>query len=231
MLDDISNYNISQVRIPLTLGSEILLQISNLNLRVRSILVGMEHENYILAKIFPRDLVGNFRSESIKESPIEIMYLHEDTVYHFHTQILNVVSEPARLYFFAYPKVIEERGLCNKTRHGCFVPAQTMLENKILEMAILDFSNEGCLCSIDTTVEKGNKLYREIQVDKRMDIIVNFPITNEALKLPGIIRNISKEDDRIKVGIMFDGVDQAIMDKVSDFVSIVQTVQVVTDPV
>ncbi|MBE9531904.1 MAG: flagellar brake domain-containing protein [Proteobacteria bacterium] len=228
MLDDISKYNISQVRVPLSLGSEILIQISNLNLRVRSVLVGMEHEKFILAKIFPRDLVGNFRSESIKESPIEIMYLNEDTVYQFHTKILSAISEPERLYFFDYPKIIEERGLCNKTRHGCFVPAQTMLVNNIVEMVILDFSNEGCLCAIDTATDKGSKLYMEIQVDKRIEIIVNFPVTNESLKLPGIIRNISKEDDRIKVGILFDGADPAVMAKVADFVSIVQTVQVST---
>lgn len=212
--------------IPLGIGSEILIEIANMNLRIRSTLVGLEHGNYILAKIYQKDLVGNFRSESIKDSPIEVMYLHDDIVYVFQTSILNIVSEPSRLFFFKYPDKIEERGLCNKTRHGCFVPAQTMLLNNIVEMVILDFSNDGCLCAIDVTAEKGNKFYRKIQVDKKIEIVVNFPVTNESLKLPGIIRNISKDVDRIKLGIMFHGVDPVVKAKVADFVAIVQTVQV-----
>lgn len=214
--------NNTRPRLPIRLGSEILIEISNLNLRIKSVLVGMEHCQYILAKIFQKDLIGNFRSEMVKESPIRIMYLHNDIVYRFETAILNVVSKPARLFFFDYPKKIEKLGLRKKNRHACTVPAQTMLGNDIVEMVILDLNNDGCLCDIKTDTEKGKKLYGQMQVNKKIDIIVHSPITNERMDLAGIIRNISKDVDRIKLGIMFDAVEPAARKKVADFVAAVQ---------
>lgn len=224
-MDTKTNYNNYHPFIPIPIGFELLIQIPSLNLRIKSVLIGMEHDHYIIAKIFNKDLIGNLRSPTLQNSDIEVMYLHKDIIYHFDTKILNLVTTPARLLILEYPKMIESRGLCIKTRHGCFIPAQTMLENHIIEMSIVDLSNEGCLCVIDTNVEKGKKIYRQIQVQKKIEILVTIPETNERLKLPGIIRNISKDDSGIKIGVMFSNIDSSVQKKIADFVDIVQAVQ------
>src|SRR3972149_1160646 len=93
--------------LPISLGSELLIEVPDKNLRVRNSFVGMEKGQFILAKIASNDLIGTFRSESIRAGELQISYLHDNTVYGFRAGVLNIVSSPARLFFLAYPRKIE----------------------------------------------------------------------------------------------------------------------------
>ncbi len=178
--------------IPLAMESEMLIEILDLNLRIKSKYVGVEEGQFVIVKIFDEDLTGDFNSETIKEHPVTAIFKDNEIVCRFEARILNVVSEPARLLFLEYPKDIEKRGP-RKKRHVCQIPAQTMLGNEIVDIDIIDLSSDGCLCTIaKTDFEKDKKRAEHMIVGKKADILVNFPVTNEALSLPGIIRNSSK---------------------------------------
>lgn len=190
-------------RIPITLGAELLVEISALKMRIMSFLVGMEHDQYVIVKIAPKDLMGTFRSDVVKNSPITIMYMDANIIYRFQTEILNVVSQPSRLFFLKYPERIEKLGVRNELRHRCSIPAQTMLANDLIDIEIIDLSREGCQCTVMTSGVKSEKLYDLIKVNEIIDIIAGSPSSGSPLTLQGIIRNISKDTDNIKLGVMF----------------------------
>ncbi|MEE9542656.1 MAG: PilZ domain-containing protein [Thermodesulfobacteriota bacterium] len=223
MEEQLAHHRDHQALVQVNAGTDLVIEISDLNLRIKSMMVGIDHDEFVLAKLSPNDLGDDFRSETIEEKPVTIMYRHGDVVYRFNTTLLNEVTEPARLFFFKYPDKIDELGARNKTRHACLVPAQTMLGNDIVDMDILDLSKEGCLCSIKAQAKKNDEpLYDQMQVDIKVDILVNFPVTNEPLNLSGKIRNISRGIDKVKLGIVFDDSNPAVKSKVEEFLACVQ---------
>ena len=67
--------------IPLSLGGELLFEVSNMNLRIKTSLVGMEKGTFLLTKLSSSDLMGTFRSHSVRQNPSTISYLHDNVVY------------------------------------------------------------------------------------------------------------------------------------------------------
>ncbi|MFQ5736430.1 MAG: PilZ domain-containing protein [Thermodesulfobacteriota bacterium] len=189
--------------LPVTLGVEVLVEITNLKLRIKSLMVGMEHGRYIIVRISPQDLIGNFRSEAVLESPMIIRYLYNGTVYGFETRVLNVVAQPAKLFIVSYPEKIEEYSVRNRSRYECVLPASTMFGNDIVDMVIVDISREGCQAFIKVTEPKRDELYGLIQVNKKIDMRVQFPGSEGRYDLVGIIRNVGKEPDKIILGVLF----------------------------
>ncbi len=112
--------------IHIPLGSELLAEISKMNLRFKFSLVGMEKGQFIVAKVYPNDLLGTFRSEAIKESNISLSFLQGDTVYEFSSEVLNVVTHPAKMFFMTYPRKIEETKVRRSIRYDCTIPAMTI---------------------------------------------------------------------------------------------------------
>lgn len=206
--------------IPLNPGSEVLLEIESLKLRIKCMLVGMETGQYIIVRLSPNDLIGNFRSEAVREKPVIVRYLFQGAVYGYRAEVLNIVTVPARLFFLSYPQKIEELALRSDSRYECILPAYTMFGNDIAEMVIVDLSMEGCQCMIRTKAGD-EKLYGLIQVNKTIDIRVQFPGGDGKYELKGKVRNISKGSDRIMLGVMFEGLSQTAKAKIDQFISLI----------
>jgi hypothetical protein len=206
-------------RLPLTLDAELIIDIVNLKLRIKSMLVGMEHGGYIMVKIFEKDLMGRFRSDDVTKSPMIVGYTHDDIVYGFRTSVLDVVSSPAKLFFLKYPDKIDKLSVRKKLRHECEVEAQAMLGNDLVELLIIDISKEGCQCVIKTMGSGDDALYGMTQVDKSIGIMVHLPGTNGACNLQGVIRNIGKDVDKIRLGVMFENVPDEALGRIESFIS------------
>jgi len=219
-------------RLPIAVGAEILIEFVNLNLRIKSVLVGLDHEQFILAKIFQNDLIGTFRSEAIRVTPVIVRYLYKGIVYGFNTETINVVTAPEKLLFFAYPKKIDETRPLASDRHECRLPAITMLGNDIVEMLVVDISKEGCLCVIKTAGAKGDALYKLIQVNKPLEVKMQLPgergnspeggktPSQEKLNVMGRVRNMSKGTDRIIIGVMFDDAGAEAKARINAFIAL-----------
>jgi hypothetical protein len=206
-------------RLPITLGAELLVEIVDLKLRIKSMLVGMEHGRYVMAKIFEKDLVGRFRSDDVTRSPLIVGYTHNDVVYGFRTKLLTVVSSPAKLFFIKYPEKIEKLSVRKKLRHECEVEAQAMLSNDIVELLIVDISKEGCQCVVKTRGSGDSALYSMIQVDKKIRLMARFPETDGGCSLQGVIRNAGKDEDRIRLGVVFEDMPDESRARLEDFIS------------
>ncbi|CAG1066610.1 hypothetical protein BAC1_02232 [uncultured bacterium] len=206
----------------LATGSEVLLEIEALKLRIKCVLVGFETGQYIIIRLSSKDLIGNFRSEQIKSGQLLVRYLYQGAVYGFRTEVLNVVATPAKIFFLSYPVKIEEYVTRDRDRFDCALPAGTMVDNEIIDMVIIDISNEGCQCVIKTSPSK-SILYSHMQVNKMLDIRVQFPGKEGMYRLPGRVRNLSKGQDRITLGVKFEGLAPAASERIKEFISLVQS--------
>ncbi|MBI5587329.1 MAG: flagellar brake protein [Deltaproteobacteria bacterium] len=211
--------------LPITLGTELIIELVNLKHRIKSSLVGMEQGKYIIVKLSENDLIGNFRSEHVKESPMIIRYLHRGAVYGFKSSIVNIVSIPAKLFFVTYPTKLEEFTVINNARHECILPAVTMIGNDFVDMVIIDISKQGCLCMIKTKAQNNEALFAGVQVNKTIDIKAQFPGTDGKFGLKGKIRNVSKDVDKILLGVQFDEMPPDVKDRLDNFLSLIAKVR------
>ncbi len=205
--------------LPLALNAELVIDILDMKLRIKSVLAGMEHGAYVMVKIFEKDLIGRFRSDDVRNSPMVVGYMHDDIVYGFRTSVLDVVSSPAKLFFLKYPDKIDEMSVRKKSRHECEVAAQMMLGNDLVEFSIIDMSKEGCQCVIKTGGPTDDSLCSMIQVDKKIGIMVHLPGTKGACNLQGVVRNIGTDLDKIRFGVMFENVSDEARGRIESFVS------------
>ena len=206
----------------LAIGSEVLIEIEALKLRIKCSLVGLETGQYIIIRLSDRDLVGNFRSEHIKSGQLLVRYLYQGAVYGFRAELLNVISTPAKIFFLSYPSKIEEYVMRERDRFDCVLPAGTMLDNEIVDMVIIDISTEGCQCVIKAAAGRG-ELYNYMQVNKVLDISVQFPGKEGIYRLSGRVRNLSKGADKITLGVKFEGLAPAASERIKEFISLVSS--------
>lgn len=206
----------------LAIGSEVLIEIEALKLRIKCTLVGLETGQYIIIRLSDRDLVGNFRSEHIKSGQLLVRYLYQGAVYGFRAELLNVISTPAKIFFLSYPSKIEEYVMRERDRFDCVLPAGTMLDNEIVDMVIIDISTEGCQCVIKAAAGRG-ELYNYMQVNKVLDISVQFPGKEGIYRLSGRVRNLSKGADKITLGVKFEGLAPAASERIKEFISLVSS--------
>ncbi|MBI5641924.1 MAG: PilZ domain-containing protein [Deltaproteobacteria bacterium] len=204
--------------LPIPLGGELLAEISTMNLRLKVSLVGMEKGQFLLAKALPNGLAGTFRSENLKESRIKLSFLHGGTVYGFSSEIINMVTQPAKMFFMAYPDKIEEVNVRHSTRIDCTLSAVTMIGHEIVTLILVDISEEGCQAVIK--VEGSNSpLFGLVQMDKRIDLKVQFPGAPHRHPITGIIRNTGMDSDKIFLGISFMGLRPEVRDELEKYIS------------
>lgn len=127
-----SNHQINKsaepyILLPISLGAEIIVDIVNLKMSIKGKLVGVEQNSFLLVKFAPNDLMGTFR-KMVTKSPVISKYQYKDVIYGFHTEILNIVSNPCKLIFLAYPKKIEEFKVQPNVRYESDLPAMAMLD-------------------------------------------------------------------------------------------------------
>ncbi len=207
--------------LPITLGTGLIIEIVNIKQRIKSLLVGMEQGRYLIIRISEKDLIGNFRSEQVKESPMIVRYLYNGTVYGFRSSIVNIVTVPAKLFFVTYPSKLEEFTALSHSRHECILPAVTMVGNDFVDMVILDISKQGCLCMIKTANQDDDTLYGAVQVNKTIDIKVQFPGAEGRFGLMGTIRNVSKDVGKILLGVQFENMPPDLKMQLDGFLALI----------
>lgn len=96
-----------------------------------------------------------------------------------------------------------------------------MLGNEIIEMVIVDISKEGCQCVIKASGARNEILSRLIRVDTNLEIRTQFPGTQERFGFIGKVKNLSKDIDKLKIGVMFEEVSHEVRIKLDSFISVI----------
>ena len=211
--------------LPISVGTELLIDITDLKLRLKSELVGIEDEEYLIVKLSHHDPEGGFDDDTITKSPIIIKYAYKGSVYGFKTEVLNIISTPARLAFISYPEEIEEHNVRASSRFDCVLPAEGIFEGTSAELIITDISVNGCRFVIITSlVMHKKKLYEVLNMDSAMELDLQFPGMKEKLRLSGVIKNINNDSEEIMCGVMFDKMPKKTVTNLEKFIKMLSTV-------
>lgn len=192
---------------PVAQRRELIIEFADMNLRLKGDLFGVEGGQFILVKLSPCDFIGTFNSEFIKKNPVTVKYHFKDIIYGFEARVINIISIPSKLMFLTYPNEIKTYNHHVDARYLCFLPAMTMANNEIIDMTVVDISKDGVRCVIDICARKDDALYRQMQINRDLDIRANLPGAAGKLNFKGRVRNVSKAMDKITIGLHFIAMD------------------------
>jgi c-di-GMP-binding flagellar brake protein YcgR len=145
---------------------------------------------------------------------VVLRYLHEGTVTGFRSYVLNMVKEPERLLFVAYPSEVQHYALRRADRIKCTLPSQLFVRGAQYRAVIADLSETGCQCIIrrhaDQGLEDGHELMGEA-------VELDAPgLDATQIQLDGTIRRVSADPQALRVGIQFNTPQTALFQEILD---------------
>lgn len=210
--------------IPITVGTELLLELLDLKLKMRGELVGGEHRRYLIVKLPDEDL--GFGIESLKGSKMIIRYLFKGSIYGFKSEVMTTLASPSKLAFVSYPEKVEELKVRNTPRYECILPGSTELGNEAIEIVVIDISLKGCRAIINTgELRDRDKALGALDIGKELAVSVQLPGAEEKLRFQGEVKNLSRDSERAVVGLLFKESDGKAEGKLSTFLNLISAVK------
>ncbi|MFQ5964021.1 MAG: flagellar brake domain-containing protein [Candidatus Scalinduaceae bacterium] len=199
-------------------GTTLRIQIKESKVRFASELIGIEDGKYLIIKTPPIYSALNASSLINKRNNIFVRYIHKGSVFGFQSHIIDVIINPAKLIFIEYPKIVKDYNLRENIRIDCFLPANMIIAENMIEGSITDISRKGCQFVVETS-----KLENDIKsAEINNEICLNFqlPGVEKELAVTAKHRIICKDNDKVNIGIEFINMDTEAQMKLYDFLSI-----------
>lgn len=210
-----------RLHLPINISTEMLIEFTYRQLRLKCELVGMEVGRYLIIKVSHNEAPGCCTGKDVKDCPVVMRYLFNGTVYGFRATILNMVQAPARLIFVSYPERLEEYKVRHSPRYDCILPASATLGGGTATVVITDISAEGCRLVMKAPCEA---VCNAVNMNGAIEVSVSVPGSETACVLKGSIRNYGKEDDRITAGVMFEEPGEDVRRRLEDFFSLISEI-------
>ena len=200
-------------RISLEIGIPIQLKMEGVAFPLQSVLVGMEVDEYLIIKI-PAQYT-NVKHKLVNGVDIIVRYLYRGTVYGFQTKLIELISNPVKLLFLEYPKIIEHYDLRSQKRAESIFPATIMIKDKTNHGAIIDVSKNGCRCHI---LNSRKEPLPPVQIDDEIILECKFPGVEGDREVLGKIKNIRRSRKELIVGVEFSRLELEIHDLISQYI-------------
>jgi len=210
--------------IPITVGTELLLELVDLKLKIRGELAGGEHRRYLIVKLPDEDL--GFSVDSLKGSKMILRYLFKGSIYGFKSEVVTTLASPSKLAFVAYPEKVEEFKVRNTPRYECILPGSVELGDETVEIVVIDISTKGCRAIINTgELRDRDKSLGALDIGKGLVVTVQLPGAEEKLRFQGEVKNLSRDSERAVVGLLFKEADNKSEGKLSSFLTLISAVK------
>lgn len=207
-------------RLSIELGTEMTIEIEGVASRFKSALIGMETNSFVLART-PQIIDGGFeiKCHKFRGSKVVTRYLYRGSVFGFTSKLLGIVSEPIKLIVVEYPKVIEECNLRRHKRLSCLLSAKVKSGNSVFDVTIIDISEAGCqIMIVNPKVVKINMFDSNKSKDEIIHIMVNLPGVHDKFIIPGEIKAVRKDPDKVKIGMQFSEMDKKTKSFLIEFI-------------
>jgi len=198
----------------LGIGTDLLVHIDGIETRLRSSLIGMKPEEYIVVEA-PR--VEGIEQTLYEGNKITVIFMLAGTVYGFESFILNTLKHPSRLIFISFPDTVGSYELRESQRVNCYLPAVMELDGaeKHYEGIILDISRLGCSFNAVSVAADASCLF---QLGKKVHLTFELPGLGESVLFSGKIKNLNLDERITSVGVQFDGIDEDLQNKIDTYV-------------
>lgn len=186
------------------LGTDLLVHIGGVETKLRSALIGIKPDEYLLIES-PR--VSGIEETLYEGNKVTVIFMCGGTVYGFESTILNTVSNPSRLMFISFPENIQTHELREVQRVNCYIPAVISMDTdeRTYQGIILDISRQGCSFNTVSVPTKSSHQFK-LGISVRLDF--QLPGNKKISTFHGKIQNLSMDEKIIGIGVQFDELDE-----------------------
>ncbi|MBT8355191.1 MAG: DUF4388 domain-containing protein [Flavobacteriaceae bacterium] len=217
---DLKQFTPASSSIEAEIGAKLKLEIEECEKPLMSSLVGIVPGQYILLTVSQND--GDLPSILKKDREVVVRYLNLGKLCLFKTRIKDRITAPSHLLFLEFPSVIFYHELRKQKRIKIFVPSIIKPdEDKEFYSVIRDLSILGCLCEIKA---KLNSPFPDFNIGDIVTINCLLPGLDEKELVKGIIRNLKKTSDQLRLGIQFDNPSDKVKGAIENYLKILKNV-------
>ena len=200
------------MRLNVEIGGQLMLQVEGIEARVKSFLVGMEPNGYLIVRVPSIHEVENQLSEG---GELIVRYLYSGNVYGFQSKVLGSITKPHPLTFLSYPENVETSNLRSRARINCYIPASAVVHKNMFSGMVTDISTKG----VRFTARVLNRPdQQQMKLGDNSKLSFSIPGMGGMHDFQGEIRNIMQGKQRISMGIEFKGMDEEIVDKIDAYI-------------
>jgi hypothetical protein len=133
----------------------------------------------------------------------------------FKAMLLKTVESPFQLFFFEYPVVIHYHELREAKRSSIFIPCTFhMAEEPELYGTLIDLTMTGALCQIR---RKADIPPPQIDIANGIMLRCLLPGIKEEQKINGIVRNLTIDNNKTRIGIEFTNLQPHLADIIGNY--------------
>ena len=183
-------------------GAELTISLEDYDTPFKSIFVGEKMDKHIVAGL-PDKLP--FPSEALKKGcEALVRYSYKETLYEFHTRILEILKDPADLIILLYPPEINTVEKRTRKRVNCLIEAKFEIifedNNRFIPGIVENISKTGCNC----VIKKLKDAERPFSLDDTITLRCQFPGFPGEQTAEGKIIRFQDKADEIRAGIRFN---------------------------
>jgi c-di-GMP-binding flagellar brake protein YcgR len=184
------------------LPTSVVLKLPNVEAPVKSELLGMDPDRFLIMKEPKGDT--NIKSKLEKGVTLVVNYMHRGAIYTFQSTILVPRLEPVSLILLSFPQVVSRRELRRDQRVDCFITAKVATGKASFRGAVVDISRSGCrfVCT-------------DRAAFKNLDLAVGDPVQVQLLgvdqgtdtPMKGSLRNKTHDSRAVALGVEFQDLE------------------------
>ena len=217
---DLKHFTPASNSIEAEIGAKLKLEIEECTTPLMSNLVGIVPGQSILSTVSQNG--EDLNTILKKDRKVVVRYLHLGKLCLFKTRIQDIITDPSHLLFLEFPSVIFYHELRKEKRIKIFVPSIIKAEeHSEFYSVIKDLSVLGCLCEIKA---KLNAPFPDFNIGDIVTIKLLLPGIDEKELVSGIIRNLKRTSDQLRLGIQFDNPSDKLKGAIENYLKILQNV-------
>jgi c-di-GMP-binding flagellar brake protein YcgR len=200
-------------QIDIAFGNKLFIEMKTVKCSINSFFVGMIANKYII--ITPPSPMQKIKHKLFKDNALIIKYLYKGTIYAFQTKIIDFVNDPVKLLVLQYPKFVQNRELRSRKRVICAIPVTAIdKKNKTdITAVIKDISTKGC-CFIFNAKNYSNNFNK----NQKIKLFIKFPGIDGKKEFLGEIKNISKIQNEIDIGVKFIDITEKMKNYITQYI-------------
>ncbi len=215
IVSQVQDQNTLEIDIP----TKVVFQLNGVESFLRSDLVGMDPDNYLIIKSPRGDL--QIKNKISPGNLVLINYLYRGCVYTFQSHILGSAERPFNLFFVSYPKVVSRKELRRYQRVACYLAASLEVNGEELQGAIVDISQGGCKFVCVYRIPSSQLPHLEVG----QPVQITIDSAPDQGSFTAALRNKRVDKRALSLGLEFQDLQRSQWTYIGDFVRSVEEVE------